>query len=299
MIPLILRLKKESHKEIAKAQDLIVKELYKVFNDAVLHGGTAIWRCYNGNRFSEDVDVYIKKDEKKLNILFDNLKRNGFFIEKKKISENSLYSNLKFNGTFVKLEALFKRTKRTFKTLNEQAAHKIKQISLLNKLTVVFLIPFFLGVPFIFKRPVNGSFKTSTIFGVSKIAFNNFGIKSGAFGSSVAHDSHNIIAVGTSDSEIAKVVNSIVENKGGLAVSNGVHVLSLPLPVAGLMSETDCQETGRLYSELDKMVKESGSQLDAPFMTLSFMALLVIPKLKLSDKGLFDGEKFEFVSVFV
>jgi len=111
MIPLILRLKKESHKEIAKAQDLIVKELYKVFNDAVLHGGTAIWRCYNGNRFSEDVDVYIKKDEKKLNILFDNLKRNGFFIEKKKISENSLYSNLKFNGTFVKLEALFKRTK--------------------------------------------------------------------------------------------------------------------------------------------------------------------------------------------
>lgn len=109
MIPLILRLKKARHKEIAKAQDLIVEELYTVFNNAVMHGGTAIWRCYKGNRFSEDIDVYLRKDNEKLNALFLNLEKRGFAIEKKKISENSLYSNLVLNGTAVRFEALFKR----------------------------------------------------------------------------------------------------------------------------------------------------------------------------------------------
>ena len=108
-IPLILRLKKERHKEIARAQDLIVESLYEVFNNAVLHGGTAIWRCYSGNRFSEDVDVYIQKDIKKIEELFSNLEKKGFIIEKKKISDNSLYSNLRFNNIFVRLEALFKK----------------------------------------------------------------------------------------------------------------------------------------------------------------------------------------------
>lgn len=108
MIPLILRLKKARHKEIAKAQDLIVGELYNVFNNAVLHGGTAIWRCYKGNRFSEDIDVYLAKNNEKLSILFLNLEKKGFLIEKKKISENSLYSNLVLNGTAVRFEALFK-----------------------------------------------------------------------------------------------------------------------------------------------------------------------------------------------
>lgn len=108
-IPLILRLKKERHKEIARAQDLIIETLYKVFDRVVLHGGTAIWRCYHGNRFSEDIDVYIPKDIKKIEILFSNFEKIGFVIERKKIGENSLYSNLRFNNVIVRFEALFKQ----------------------------------------------------------------------------------------------------------------------------------------------------------------------------------------------
>lgn len=107
-IPLILKLKKQMHKDVAIAQDIIVKELFNVFDDAVLHGGTAIWRCYNGNRFSEDVDVYIPKDKKRIDIFFENLKKKGFIINKKKITENSLFSRLELNRTVVRFEALFK-----------------------------------------------------------------------------------------------------------------------------------------------------------------------------------------------
>lgn len=108
MIPLILRLKKAKHKEIAKAQDLIVEELYNTFDNAVLHGGTAIWRCYKSNRFSEDIDTYLKKDNERLNIFFSNLEKKGFIIKKKKITANSLFSNLLLNGTAVRFEAIFK-----------------------------------------------------------------------------------------------------------------------------------------------------------------------------------------------
>jgi len=109
MIPLTLRIKREKHKEIARAQDLIIEELYREFDKAVLHGGTAIWRCYQGNRFSEDIDVYITKDINKLNIFFKNLENKGFVIKKKKISENSLFSNLQFNRVNVRFEAIFKK----------------------------------------------------------------------------------------------------------------------------------------------------------------------------------------------
>jgi len=109
MIPLILKLKKARHKEIAKAQDLIVESLYSVFNNAVLHGGTSIWRCYKGNRFSEDIDVYIVKDKNKIDSLFEEFEKKGFKIEKKKVSENSIYSSLNFNNTFVRFEAVFKK----------------------------------------------------------------------------------------------------------------------------------------------------------------------------------------------
>ena len=111
MIPLILKLKKNVHKEIAKAQDIIVETLYEVFDRAVLHGGTTIWRCYKGKRFSEDVDVYISRDIKKINKLFGIFEKKGFYIEKKKIGNNSLYSTLKINRTFVRFEALFKKIK--------------------------------------------------------------------------------------------------------------------------------------------------------------------------------------------
>lgn len=108
MIPLILRLKKESHRNIAAAQDILVYELYSLFNNAVLHGGTAIWRCYKGNRFSEDLDVYLIGGKGKIDLLFSNFEKKGFVVEKKKITENSLFSQLRFNRTLVRFEALFK-----------------------------------------------------------------------------------------------------------------------------------------------------------------------------------------------
>jgi adenine deaminase len=118
----------------------------------------------------------------------------------------------------------------------------------------------------------------------------------------VAHDSHNIIAVGVDDESICKAVNLVIKEKGGIALIPGPspqlergEELILPLPVAGLMSNEDGYKVAELYTAIDKAAKELGSKLSAPFMTLSFMALLVIPHLKLSDLGLFDGDTFEFV----
>ena len=125
-----------------------------------------------------------------------------------------------------------------------------------------------------------------------------FGLKSGALASTVAHDSHNIIAVGTSDEEIVQAVNSLIKSKGGIVVTNKDEVYHLPLPVAGIMSNESGEEVAKLYKQLNKTTRQLGTKLHAPFMTLSFMALLVIPELKLSDKGLFDGNKFEFTSLF-
>lgn len=128
------------------------------------------------------------------------------------------------------------------------------------------------------------------------IAFiKNFGLQSGAIASTVAHDSHNIIAVGVSDEDLCKAVNLLIENTGGLSVADGDDQHVLPLPIAGLMSDKSCEEVGHSYSAIDKKVKELGCKLRAPYMTLSFMALLVIPDLKLSDKGLFSGKDFKFV----
>ena len=115
MIPLILRLKKATHKEIAKAQDIIVETMYEIFNDAVIHGGTGIWRCYQGNRFSEDIDVYLSRDIDKINKLFELFKKKGFQIYKKKIGENSIYSTLSNNGVILRFEALFKKIKGSLK----------------------------------------------------------------------------------------------------------------------------------------------------------------------------------------
>lgn len=130
------------------------------------------------------------------------------------------------------------------------------------------------------------------------IAFiKNFGLKKGAIASSVAHDCHNIVVVGTSDEEICNAVNGLVENKGGVCAVNGNEKHVLSLPVAGIMSAKDGWETGKLYEVIDAKAKEYGSTLHAPFMTLSFMALLVIPDLKLSDKGLFSGNSFSFVDL--
>jgi adenine deaminase len=137
---------------------------------------------------------------------------------------------------------------------------------------------------------------------VAKAFVKNFGLKHGAIASSVAHDSHNIIAVGVDDESICRAVNLIIKNRGGISLTPSPSPqvergeLLLPLPVAGLMSNEDGYKVAELYTAIDKAAKELGSKLSAPFMTLSFMALLVIPHLKLSDLGLFDGDRFEFVS---
>lgn len=123
-----------------------------------------------------------------------------------------------------------------------------------------------------------------------------FMIKNGAIASCVGHDSHNIIAVGTDDKQLAKAVNLIIKNKGGIAAVSGENELVLPLPIAGIMTNADGRATAEKYAAIDQFVKRiMNCTLTAPFMTLSFMALLVIPALKLSDKGLFDGKTFEFV----
>ena len=126
----------------------------------------------------------------------------------------------------------------------------------------------------------------------------NIGLKSGAFASSVAHDSHNIVAVGTNDEEIVQAINAIIKTKGGVVVVNNQKEYLLSLPVAGLMSHEEGYAVAKQYKELDAMLHEMGATLRAPFMTLSFMALLVIPELKLSDKGLFDGKTFSFTSLY-
>lgn len=127
---------------------------------------------------------------------------------------------------------------------------------------------------------------------------NNFGLKKGAIASSVAHDSHNIISVGVDDEDICQAVNLIIENKGGICAISGDKKIILPLPIAGIMSNEEFSEVASKYTKLDKMAKSLGSTLSAPFMTLSFMALPVIPKLKLSDQGIFDGERFKFINIF-
>jgi adenine deaminase len=125
-----------------------------------------------------------------------------------------------------------------------------------------------------------------------------FGIKDGAIASTVAHDSHNIVVVGSSDEWMCKAANAVIEKKGGISAVNENETKLLALPIAGLMSDGDGYEIAQAYSEMDQFAKATlGSVLHAPFMTLSFMALLVIPQLKLSDKGLFDGKEFRLISI--
>lgn len=128
----------------------------------------------------------------------------------------------------------------------------------------------------------------------------NFGLKKGAIASSVAHDSHNIIAVGVDDDSICEAVNLIIESQGGVSAVDGKGIKNLlKLPIAGIMSGEDGYEVAKEYATIDRFAKQLGCKLNSPFMSLSFMALLVIPNLKLSDLGLFDGEKFSLTDLFV
>ena len=160
---------------------------------------------------------------------------------------------------------------------------------------------------------INGNLISNTEIDVLKIAvvnryndqkpaigfIKNFGLKEGAIASSVGHDSHNIVVVGVTDEDLCKAVNMLVEYKGGICALSSVKQMILPLPIAGIMSDQEGRIVADKYAQIDAFSKELGSTLEAPFMTLSFMALLVIPSLKLSDKGLFDVQNFSFTSLEV
>ena len=130
MIPLILRLKKENQRILAKAQDLIVETMLEVFDNVVLHGGTGIWRCYSGNRFSEDVDVYIDRNLGKIEEFFGLLVKRGFALEKKKIGENSIYSCFIFEKRFVRFEAVFKKVDAFFRDYEKTDGNFIPVLTL-------------------------------------------------------------------------------------------------------------------------------------------------------------------------
>ncbi len=169
------------------------------------------------------------------------------------------------------------------------------------------------GVDFVeAKRDENGNVSTDVAAGIAKIvAYNRytesvpqvayikgFGKLQGALASTIAHDSHNIIAVGGNDEDLAKAINCLVKEKGGIAVCDGEHIESLPLPVAGLMTLLGPDEVAQKHIALKKMASRIGCPFKAPFMTLAFMALPVIPDLKLTDKGLFDGVSFSFTTLW-
>jgi adenine deaminase len=130
---------------------------------------------------------------------------------------------------------------------------------------------------------------------IAKAFIKNFGLKSGALASSVAHDSHNIVAVGVDDESLSRAVNAVIRKMGGISAADEIMELSLGLPVAGLMSSMEGYEVAEIYTALDAQARKMGATLQSPFMTLSFMALLVIPHLKLSDLGLFDGDHFRII----
>lgn len=162
------------------------------------------------------------------------------------------------------------------------------------------------------KKVVDGNIVTDTTNDILKVAvvnryypdaevatafIKNFGLQRGAIASTVAHDCHNIIVVGVDDASICNAVNALIDCKGGVAACDDNNTEVMPLPIAGLMTDGDGYEVAAQYAALDTKAKELGTKLKAPFMTLSFMALLVIPALKLSDKGLFDGAGFKFTDV--
>jgi adenine deaminase len=124
----------------------------------------------------------------------------------------------------------------------------------------------------------------------------NIGLKRGAIAGSVAHDSHNIVAVGTNDEDLCAAINLVIRERGGISLADGEHHRVLPLPIAGIMSDADAYLVSDAYAEMDREAKELGSTLGAPYMTLSFMALLVIPHLKMSDRGLFDVDTFQLLT---
>lgn len=132
--------------------------------------------------------------------------------------------------------------------------------------------------------------------GKPQISFiKGFGLNKGAFATTISHDSHNIIAIGSSDYELKEVINKIIQQKGGLAVINDMQIKAFPLPIGGIMTDKDLVKVAAAYKKLKNEIQLMGCKIQEPFMTLSFMSLIVIPELKIGEKGLFDYNAFDFV----
>lgn len=250
----------------------------------------------------------LRKDDPADFIIVDNL--NNFNILETNINGDTVYSNnrLTFNTPIAKPINNFNAKKISTEDLKlEPISNKnLKVIEIIDK---ELITNFFTIKPKISNNNVISDTEKDILKVVvynrystkskPQIAFiNGFGLKHGAVASSIAHDSHNIIAIGTDDTSIANAINEIIEHKGGLCYVKDKDYYTLPLEFAGLMTQQDGKIVSDIYKKLNSVIKSNGSTLTAPYMTLSFMALLVIPKLKIGDKGLFDVDKFEFTNLF-
>lgn len=246
-------------------------------------------------QIGDDADMVIVDDLAKFNIIETYIKGKKVAIKGNTLLDNVIdYSPNIFNAT--------KITKDDLQVINSRKNIKVIKINEGQLITDYFYYKPDNNAPQIDSDIEKDVLKIVVLNRYSKskpsVAFiNGFGLKRGAIASTVAHDSHNIIAVGTNDEDIVEAINLIVSHKGGISVCHNDDKHILPLPVAGLMTDDDAFITAEKYEFIDNKSKDLGSTLGSPFMTLSFMALLVIPKLKISDKGLFDGEKFCFTSL--
>jgi len=210
---------------------------------------------------------------------FENKKLNNFVAEK--ITENDIKIYNKENKK-VKVINCFDGDLLTKQSLENLPLNAQGEILLDTQNDIIKIVVY------------NRYKKSKPVVGFIK----NFGLQHGAVASSIAHDSHNVIACGVTDNDIVIAINKIVENKGGIAVYNGEKTFDLQLEIAGLMTNSPIEKVASEYELLNHIVKnELGSDLYAPFMTLSFMALLVIPEIKIGDKALFDGNKFELTNL--
>ncbi len=270
--------------------------LFKLLKAACLnpvkHYNLPVGQLQKGN----PADFIVVKDLKSFEILATYI--NGKKTEEKPVSSTE---NLDFNNFQAE-----KISEKEVKVLSENNFEKVNVIQsfdgdLLTKAMVSKLICKTGAVQpdtknDILKMVVLNRYKKHVKPAVAFI--HGFGIKHAAIASTIAHDSHNIIAVGTDDRLIVTAINKLVDTKGGIvAVNNAGNFILLPLPVAGLLTTEPVEEVAKKYKALNKFVTGTGSTMHAPFMTLSFMALLVIPEIKLSDKGLFDGKKFAFTNL--
>jgi len=247
----------------------------------------------------------LRKGDRADLIVVDNLR--DFNVKQTYINGALVAENGKTLISSVKSEAVnhfhaYKTTSKEFLLPGKGTHCRVIEVLDGELITRSLEIPAKIENGYVLADPENDILKLAVINRYKKvppaIAFiRNFGLKQGAIASSIAHDSHNIIVVGVSDEEISEAVNALMDCQGGVCVTNQGKSDVLPLPVAGLMSNEDGYEVAKKYAAIDKKSKQLGTKLQAPFMSLSFMALLVIPSLKLSDKGLFDGQTFQFTPV--